>query len=429
MSSYVPNGWCVEKLDQISRVIDSAHKTPIFSETGYPMVRVGDIKGGKVTLENTKYVPQDIFKIFTKNHLPTFNDLLMTRVGSYGRCSIVKSKREFCLGQNTVVINPKSVDSDYLYHFLQTENINNQIEDTVGGSSQKSLSLAAIKSLNILTPIKPEQQKIAQILTSVDEVIEKTQAQIDKLKDLKTGMMQELLTKGIGHSEFKDSPVGRIPFEWKIVKLRDVAVEKGLQTGPFGAQLHAHEYVEQGIPVIMPKDMKKNRVVTGTIARITSDKAEGLERHKVKIGDILFSRRGDIGRFVLIEKKNEGWICGTGCLKARLNDSIEPSYLASYLNLLPVVEWLNNNAVGQTMLNLNTSILSELPVILPPKNEQKTIANTIESLDLRTSSLYLKYEKLQSIKKALMQDLLTGKVRVNTAQTTALYASDVNAPT
>ena len=244
-------------------------------------------------------------------------------------------------------------------------------------------------------------------------MIEKTRAQIDKLKDLKTGMMQELLTKGIGHTKFKDSPVGRIPAAWEIARLGDIVLPKGIQTGPFGSQLHSHEYIEWGVPVIMPRDMKCNKIDPASVAHISLEKAAELDKHRVEIGDLVFARRGDIGRYALVDKSNEGWVCGTGCLKVRLKPSVSPSFIASYLTLTPVIEWLNTNSVGQTMLNLNTSILSDLPIILPPKHEQTVIGEAIVSLDNKVDLSSSKLDGLMRVKKALMQDLLTGKVRVN----------------
>jgi type I restriction enzyme S subunit len=436
MSDVVPVGWSSPCLSEITTNFQNGYA---FSAKGYvpegiPIISMGSIgldgrfkkinaklkywdKSSRNELSRYLVKPQDMIMAMT-DVTPTMELI--------GRACIVESEKEYFLNQRVglIRVDEEKASKYYLSYYTNFSYWRSYCIGSSGLGAQANLGTSQILSGEVLLPPLPEQQKIAQILTSVDEVIEKTQAQIDKLKDLKIAMMQELLTKGIGHVEFKDSPVGRIPVGWQVKTLRDIAVTKGLQTGPFGAQLHAHEYVEQGIPVIMPKDMKNNRVVTGTIAKITSEKADGLERHKVEAGDILFSRRGDIGRFVLVEKKNEGWICGTGCLKARLNDLIEPAFFASYLTLVTVVEWLNNNAVGQTMLNLNTSILSDLPVMLPPKAEQKIIAKTVESLDQRTISLSLKYEKLQSIKKALMQDLLTGKVRVSTEQSNSSVAVD-----
>ena len=164
--------------------------------------------------------------------------------------------------------------------------------------------------------------------------------------------------------------------------------------------------------MVMPKDIKKNSVDPTTVAHIAHEKAEQLAKHRIRPGDILFARRGDIGRFALIDQGSGGWVCGTGCIKARLSESINPVFFSCYLTLTPVVEWLNLNAVGQTMLNLNTSILAELPVVLPPKGEQSVIGDAVLSLDNTINNCQEKLKMLSLLKKALMQDLLTGKVRV-----------------
>lgn len=298
MSNFIPDGWKINTLDKVSRVIDSAHQTPKFSDSGYPMVRVGDIKSGKISLTNTVSVNRDIFDVFTKKYQPQYNDLLMTRVGSYGRSSIVKTHDIFCLGQNTVVINPTSISADYLYQVLQSQHVKDQIEDTVGGSSQKSLSLAAIKNLKVLTPIKLEQQKIAAILTSVDDVIEKTQAQIDKLKDLKTGMMQELLlpteNRGVGvdgkpHTEFKDSPVGRIPKGWDVVRMESISnvIDSLHQTPTFS---------DEGLPMVRVSDIKIGKINLDKTKKVSLEVFnQFVKKYKPRKDNLLMSRVGSYG--------------------------------------------------------------------------------------------------------------------------------------
>ncbi|QNU24780.1 restriction endonuclease subunit S [Geobacillus zalihae] len=108
------------KLQEIANVIDSLHQTPNYSSEGYPMVRVTDIKGGFIKLDNALRVEEKVYKIFTKKYKPQKGDILMTRVGSYGNVALVNTEEDFCLGQNTVVINPKKVDSDFLFYYLQT---------------------------------------------------------------------------------------------------------------------------------------------------------------------------------------------------------------------------------------------------------------------------------------------------------------------
>ncbi|MEW6172194.1 MAG: restriction endonuclease subunit S [Bacillota bacterium] len=136
-----------------------------------------------------------------------------------------------------------------------------------------------------------------------------------------------------------------------------------LQTGPFGSQLHQHDYTDEGVPVVMPKDIIAGRVNECSVARIPEAKARQLSRHMLKFGDIVFPRRGDIGRCALIGKDEEGFLCGTGCIKIELPKEIySPRFLYYYLGLRNVVEWLERNAIGTTMLNLNTSILGGVQI-------------------------------------------------------------------
>lgn len=167
----------------------------------------------------------------------------------------------------------------------------------------------------------------------------------------------------------------------KFVPLSSIVIEKGLQTGPFGSQLKANEYTSEGIPIVMPKDIEAGRVSTKSIARTSVQKASQLKKHFIKPGDILFPRRGDLGRIAVASTDNEGWICGTGCLRARIKENISFSYIHQFLMLPQVLKWLETNALGQTMLNLNTEIIGELPIYLPSLAEQKQIAFTLEQWD------------------------------------------------
>jgi len=167
----------------------------------------------------------------------------------------------------------------------------------------------------------------------------------------------------------------------KRVLLGDVAISKGVQTGPFGSQLKAEEYTIEGIPVVMPKDIKSGYLTEISIARISTAKANSLKKHSITIGDIIFPRRGDLRRIGVARYDNNGWICGTGCLRARLSSSVYPGYLHQYVQQEIVGRWLERNALGQTMLNLNTEIVSNLPLILPPLPEQKAIADLLSTWD------------------------------------------------
>lgn len=203
-----------------------------------------------------------------------------------------------------------------------------------------------------------------------------------------------------------------VPKDWKLTSLREVC-SGNLQTGPFGSQLHAHEYVPNGIPVLMPKDLIDCRADLVNAAKITQEKADSLGKHVLKVGDLLFSRRGDVARFALIDSDSEGALCGTGCLKARPNSQHSSKFLAYFIQKESVKKWLEQNAVGQTMPNMNTEILGELPLVAASsKEEEEKIAKILSSWDKSITTTEKLLANSQQQKKALMQQLLTGKKRL-----------------
>jgi type I restriction enzyme S subunit len=132
----------------------------------------------------------------------------------------------------------------------------------------------------------------------------------------------------------------------------------------------------------MPADLVGYRVDDANIARIGQKDHERLSRHHLKPGDIVYGRRGDIGRHALITDREQGWLCGTGCLRVRFgNASVEPQYVSYYLRQSPVIEWILSNAVGTTIANLNTAILESVPLELPPLPVQQRIADVLGALD------------------------------------------------
>lgn len=203
-----------------------------------------------------------------------------------------------------------------------------------------------------------------------------------------------------------------VPEGWKLTSLKE-ACNNQLQTGPFGSQLHSHEYVDEGIPVLMPKDLNDFRANIETAAKITEERGRDLKKHWLQKGDILFSRRGDVARFALIDEQASNAICGTGCLRVRASDQYYPKYLSYFLQLHQVRKWLEQNSVGQTMPNMNTEILGELPLKLATNlKEQKKIAQILSTWDKAITTSEQLLANSQQQKKALMQQILTGKKRL-----------------
>lgn len=167
---------------------------------------------------------------------------------------------------------------------------------------------------------------------------------------------------------------------WEKVTLGEISAN--IQTGPFGSQLHQYDYLETGTPVVMPKDLIGGKISEQSIARVSEDHVQRLNRHIIQKGDILYSRRGDVGRCAFATEHEKGWLCGTGCLRVTTNTSRADSKFIFYQLQQPeVVGWVEKHAVGSTMLNLNTTILSNIPLVLPSMNIQRRIADILSDYD------------------------------------------------
>ncbi|MBP6518756.1 restriction endonuclease subunit S [Shewanella sp.] len=333
-----------------------------------------------------------------------------------GRVIYFENNIPFLYSNFTQKLSPiKNVNSKFMFYKLYFEYLNGVVlkfqQQTTGIIN---LQLAEYLLYKSLFPPLPEQQKIAAILTSVDEVIEKTQAQIDKLKDLKSGMMQELLTKGVGikqgdkyepHTEFKDSPVGRIPKSWDY-SLLDKVAKRGSGHTP---DKQKPEYWNGGIKWISLSDSSKldNLHIHDSSKKISQLGIDNSSATLHPEGSVIMARDAGIGKSAIISSAMAvsqhlmAWVCGE-----KLNN-----YFLYYLLQLwkPTFE---NIAMGSTIKTIGLPYFKKLQIPVPPIEEQKIIADSLISVENKIFALQQKHNALSNTKKALMQDLLTGKVRV-----------------
>ncbi|MDH5917764.1 restriction endonuclease subunit S [Vibrio splendidus] len=305
-------------------------------------------------------------------------------------------------------IDEKNVLRGYLYYALKYRTVT----DAISGSAQPQITAANLKHVKFPVAPLPEQKKIAAILTSVDDVIEKTQAQIDKLKDLKTGMMQELLTRGVGvdgkpHTEFKDSPVGRIPKGWGVVSADSVtdAVMVGVVVKP------TQYYVESGVPALRSANVRELGLTLANLKYFSPESNELLSKSKLQLGDLLTVRTGYPGTTAVVTDK----FVGTNCIDVvitRPSKLIDSNYFAMWVNSDSGKGQVLKAQGGLAQQHFNVGDMRSLLIALPSIQEQVQIFRSIHSITQKIEVMQSKYSKLCDTKKALMQDLLTGKVRV-----------------
>jgi type I restriction enzyme, S subunit len=322
------------------------------------------------------------------------------------------------------------IEQKFLYYQLLF--IRPSVHKFTAQTTQSNLNAGVVRRLPITYPKnKAAQRKIVKILGTIDQAIAHTEALIQKYQQIKAGLMHDLFTRGITSDGqlrpprekapelYRETAIGWIPKEWAAKKLENILAESGgyLQTGPFGSQLHAHEYTFEGVPVVMPQDINDGKISIAEITRIPEKRAEVLHRHRLKVGDIIIARRGELSRASAITDLEKSWICGTGCFLLRLGGSNLDSRFFSLAYRHDLVQrQVGGLAVGSTMPSLNNSVMSALYFPHINIDEQNRISARIEIVEQEIETLNRQRQKLAKQKSGLMHDLLTGKVPVTISE-------------
>ncbi len=405
----IPQEWEIQNLMSITKLIkDGSHGTHEDVEEGIPLLSAKDIVGNKILIpSNCRKISKDDFDKIHKSYSLELEDLLLTIVGTIGRSAIVKDvSKEYTFQRSVAIIKLKNTGmSNFVKSFFDSSLYQSQLKSSVNASAQGGVYLKTLSMTKIILPTLPEQQKIAEILSSVDEHIEKLDETISEYELLKKGMMKKLLTEGIGHTEFKDTELGRIPKEWEVRKLGEVCdiVSGGTP------KTDKIEYWENGdILWATPTDITTNgKYISSTAKTITKLGLQNSSARLVPSGSILMTSRATIGERSIntIEMStNQGFkvlIC---------KDSMYNEYIYYYIDIL-LPEILKNSS-GSTFKEISKAKTENLLLSIPPLSEQQQIAYILSSIDERIDLYKSEKDDFMQVKKGLMEKLLTGKIRV-----------------
>lgn len=415
MSNTVPEGWGVHELGDLASKIEGGG-TPSRTEASYwngdiPWATVKDLRAVSLSSTEEQITGQGLVASASKL-IPAHTMIIASRM-AVGKA--VYFDRDVAINQDLKAFYPvPGVDWQFLLHWYLSKS--EKIEGLATGSTVKGIRLDDLKLLPIDLPPLPEQRKIAAILASVDDVIEKTRAQIDKLKDLKTGMMQELLTKGIGHREFKDSPVGRIPEDWHHTSLKElcVVITKGTTPTTYG-----NSYTKTGINFIKVESISRDGVLNSSKFSFINEKTHlKLSRSILDEGDILITIAGaTVGKLAIVRREHLPANTNQALAVVRIDESkVLRNFVYYWLQSAFIKSSINGIQTVGAQPNLSLSQIGDFPIALPDTAEQRKIVGSLSGVD---DLIALKRKTLLAAelsKKALMQDLLTGKVRVNVSE-------------
>ncbi|WP_275286612.1 restriction endonuclease subunit S [Halomonas elongata] len=347
-------------------------------------------------------------------------DILLSVRAPVGALNV--ADREYGIGRGLCAISPGQRTNRSLLSWALSS-AGPAFDSIATGSTFEAVSSEQVENLSLtIPPSNEEQTQITRFLdyqtARIDALITEQQRLIDLLKEKRQAVISHAVTKGLDPDvAMKDSGVEwlrKVPEHWELVPIGLIA-EK-VQTGPFGSQLHAHEYVESGVPVINPANIKDGQIVPDNYLSVRDDVVLRLSHHKLSAGDLIVGRRGEMGRCAVVHEYQEGWLCGTGSMKISLGDKVNSNFLSELIRTSAFRERLKLESVGSTMDNLNPEIVSSIKVPLPPKQEQIKIVETLNTSMRSVAKLLDKavmgIELLRERRSALISAAVTGKIDV-----------------
>lgn len=361
-------GWEYKRWKEVLTIINGKNQSAVVDENGeYPIYGSGGIMG------------------YANNWLCPENCVIIGRKGNINKPIFVETKfwnvdTAFGLNANKEYLLPK-----FLYYFCLDYNFERH---------NKAVTIPSLTKADLLKidiPLPPLSTQLA-IVSELDKINELIRLKKEQLKDF------DNLAQNLFYEMFGD------PVEnekgWEVKKIGDLALVK---TGPFGSMLHKEDYICDGIPLVNPVHMKDFKIVPDLDFTISKEKASELKNYLLKSNDVVFARRGDIGRCAIVSETEQGFICGTGSLFVRFSKEIESIFIMYIIRCDSFSKHLISKAKGATMLNINSNTIADLRIPLPPLSLQRLFAQRIEQIEREKSEVQKSIQDLETLLASRMQ--------------------------
>lgn len=409
----IPKGWQSAKLGDYAilkgRIGWRGLKSSEYTEEGPFLIANVHIPNNKVEWDKCDHVSNFRYEESPEIQLEA-NDVIMSKDGTIGQVAFIEELPGEATVNSTMLLmrsKNKNLYPMYLYYYLQGFQFKKFLNQKTAGGQIPHIFQRDMKNLLLPLPTRVEQLKIASMLSKVDEAIQKTDEIIQKTKLLKKGLMQELLTKGIGHKEFKysDELGCEIPKEWEVVRINKLCkVRRGASPRPIGDPSY---FSESGRGWIRISDVTNTYKYLRKTSQYLSKKGEA-KSVKVNPGDLIMSICATIGKAIILDMEaciHDGfvWFCD-------LSEKVDKEYLF-YVLQRNEKKFVSMKQTG-TQGNLNTTLVGKTYIPIPKKEEQHQMASILSKVDKQIEKERKTKERLEKLKKSLMQILLTGKVRI-----------------
>lgn len=402
----IPEDWEVVPITTVTSSIflGLTSRVDYVESGGVPLVRATDIAAGRLSFDNTRSISLAQHKKLTQYRQARRGDVLVSKSGSLGVCALVDTDSDFSIYESIIVLQPRSMlNSGFLLSLLRAEATQSRMIGGKVGSTVSHLNLGLFRDLTIpLPPTKAEQEAIAEALSDADVLIESVEQLLAKKRQIKQGAMQELLTGKKRLPGFSG--------EWEDSTLKHAAeISPGINkpTSEMGS----------GALYVTVQDLYDATCVRAErLGRIEVSLAE-IQVYTLEVGDIVFGKssvkREGIGYPSQFLGAGEPVVFSGFTYRARAREGIaDPTFLFYSLRSSKTRRWVIENAQASALTNINQRIADAIPVRLPPLLEQTAIAAILSDMDAEIAALEAKLAKARQLKQGMMQELLTGRIRL-----------------
>ncbi len=404
--SNLPKGWELKRIGSFANIVTgNTPPTKDIENFGneYPWITPTDIKSRKDIFSSERKLSEKGYSI--SRQLPK-NTVLITSIASIGKNAILRENGS-CNQQINAILPSENHNTDFIYYWFEKNT--DYIKSLAGQTAVPILNKKDFSNIIIPLPPLEEQKKIADILSIVDKKIAFVEENINATEELKKGLMQKLLTEGIGHTEFKETKIGKLPILWSMKELNDISDITRLAGYEYSEYWNESETGD--IIALKGYNIGKGKIVNKNLFYISNELSNQLNRSKLYSGDVVFPCVGTIGNAVSINENNTYHI-NQNIAKITPKLNLDSNYLVQYLmSTLCKREIFKFNATT-SQPNVLVGSLRKFRVPVPPVEEQKQIAEILSTVDNKLENLKEKKQSFEELKKGLMQKLLTGEVRV-----------------
>jgi type I restriction enzyme, S subunit len=417
----IPEDWEVLSTNTAClKIQDGTHFSPKPGGNDYFYITSKNIRFGYLDLSTASRIDETQHRAIYKRCDVTKGDLLLTKDGANtGNAALNTLDSEFSLLSSVAFLrfNAKKYNAAYFLQYILSSAGQRQIQEAMAGNAITRLTLEKINKLRFpLPPTKAEQEAIAEALGDADALIKSLEQLIAKKRQIKQGGMQELLTGkrrllGFGNATtgYKQTEVGVIPEDWEVKSLHTIADK--IMVGIASAATHA--YRGKGVVMFRNQNIKPNRLDDSDVLYIAPEYEIAFKNKRLKENDLLTARTGYPGTTCVVPAQYEAAQSFTTLITRPNCFVVHPSYLCFYINSHQGQIYFDQNQIGGGQKNVNAGSLELLPVPLPPtKAEQEAIAAVLSDMDAEIATLETKLAKARKIKQGMMDNLLTGRIRL-----------------